>query len=199
MRLVPPGGRNCFPSRQKLPIVNVSHVHRCRPRPTAARAAPRRRCARGQRAGGVARGGRVSRPLGDAAAELRNWPAAWPRTFSPISKALSLANGYRFFAPEPGPSHLVRYELTLRRRQHRAGRLSRSRSAQAAIALSPLFHAQRVSSTRSKTRRARATASRPLPRAMPSTWRTSITPRPSSSICGATTCRAWKKCAPACG
>ena len=26
---------------------------------------------------------------------------------------LGLANGYRFFAPEPGPSHLIRYEVTL--------------------------------------------------------------------------------------
>lgn len=27
---------------------------------------------------------------------------------------LFLSNGYRFFAPEPGPSHLVRYEVTRR-------------------------------------------------------------------------------------
>ncbi len=32
--------------------------------------------------------------------------------YRPYVDALSLANGYRFFAPEPGPSHLVRYELT---------------------------------------------------------------------------------------
>lgn len=30
----------------------------------------------------------------------------------PYTRALSLDNGYRFFAPEPGPSHLIRYELT---------------------------------------------------------------------------------------
>ena len=35
------------------------------------------------------------------------------RVFQPYMDLLSLANGYRFFAPEPGPSHLVRYELTL--------------------------------------------------------------------------------------
>ena len=35
------------------------------------------------------------------------------RVFQPYLDVLSLANGYRFFAPEPGPSHLVRYELTL--------------------------------------------------------------------------------------
>jgi hypothetical protein len=31
----------------------------------------------------------------------------------PYVDVASLANGYRFFAPEPGPSHLVRYELLL--------------------------------------------------------------------------------------
>jgi len=33
--------------------------------------------------------------------------------FKPYLDVLSLGNGYRFFAPEPGPSHLVRYEVTL--------------------------------------------------------------------------------------
>lgn len=33
--------------------------------------------------------------------------------FQPYMDVLSLGNGYRFFAPEPGPSHLVRYEVTL--------------------------------------------------------------------------------------
>jgi hypothetical protein len=32
--------------------------------------------------------------------------------FRPYVDILSMANGYRFFAPEPGPSHIVRYELT---------------------------------------------------------------------------------------
>lgn len=32
---------------------------------------------------------------------------------APYLDVLSLGNGYRFFAPEPGPSHLIRYELTL--------------------------------------------------------------------------------------
>jgi hypothetical protein len=35
------------------------------------------------------------------------------QVFQPYVETLSLANGYRFFAPEPGPSHLVRYEITL--------------------------------------------------------------------------------------
>lgn len=38
---------------------------------------------------------------------------SWARACQPYLDALSLSNGYRFFAPEPGPSHLVRYELTL--------------------------------------------------------------------------------------
>lgn len=35
------------------------------------------------------------------------------RILQPYLDVLSLGNGYRFFAPEPGPSHLVRYEITL--------------------------------------------------------------------------------------
>jgi hypothetical protein len=35
------------------------------------------------------------------------------RTFQPYLDVLALGNGYRFFAPEPGPSHLIRYEITL--------------------------------------------------------------------------------------
>lgn len=33
---------------------------------------------------------------------------------APYLDILSLGNGYRFFAPEPGPSHLIRYEVTLK-------------------------------------------------------------------------------------
>jgi hypothetical protein len=33
--------------------------------------------------------------------------------FDPYLQAAFLNHGYRFFAPNPGPSHLVRYELTL--------------------------------------------------------------------------------------
>ena len=32
--------------------------------------------------------------------------------FRPYLKFASLDNGYRFFAPDPGPSHLIRYEIT---------------------------------------------------------------------------------------
>jgi hypothetical protein len=39
--------------------------------------------------------------------------ASCARLFRPYLEVLCLANGYRFFAPEPGPSHLVRYEITL--------------------------------------------------------------------------------------
>ncbi len=38
--------------------------------------------------------------------------AKFGRAFQPYLDALSLGNGYRFFAPEPGPSHLVRFEVT---------------------------------------------------------------------------------------
>jgi hypothetical protein len=41
--------------------------------------------------------------------------------YRPYVDALALANGYRFFAPEPGPSHLVRYELTFDDGTTRAG------------------------------------------------------------------------------
>src|SRR6185295_16555146 len=33
------------------------------------------------------------------------------RLFQPYVQGAFLDTGYRFFAPEPGPSHLVRYEL----------------------------------------------------------------------------------------
>jgi hypothetical protein len=39
--------------------------------------------------------------------------ATCARLLHPYLQALSLDNGYRFFAPEPGPSHLVRYEVVL--------------------------------------------------------------------------------------
>jgi len=35
------------------------------------------------------------------------------QTLQPYLQAAGLANGYRFFAPNPGPSHLVRYEVLL--------------------------------------------------------------------------------------
>jgi hypothetical protein len=37
--------------------------------------------------------------------------AALGRAMSIYIRGASLDNGYRFFAPEPGPSHLIRYEL----------------------------------------------------------------------------------------
>jgi hypothetical protein len=38
------------------------------------------------------------------------WQRTW-LTFRPYLEGLNLNHGYHFFAPEPGPSHLVRYEL----------------------------------------------------------------------------------------
>jgi hypothetical protein len=35
------------------------------------------------------------------------------RLLAPYVQATYLDNGYRFFAPEPGPSHLIRYEATM--------------------------------------------------------------------------------------
>lgn len=42
------------------------------------------------------------------ASDLSRWCASW---VSPYLEALFLGHGYRFFAPNPGPSHLVRYEI----------------------------------------------------------------------------------------
>lgn len=39
--------------------------------------------------------------------------SALAQAWLPYLRAASLDNGYRFFAPEPGPSHLVRYELAM--------------------------------------------------------------------------------------
>ncbi|MBC7817378.1 MAG: hypothetical protein IAG10_10855 [Planctomycetaceae bacterium] len=38
------------------------------------------------------------------------WQRAW-LVFRPYLEGMNLNHGYHFFAPEPGPSHLVRYEL----------------------------------------------------------------------------------------
>ncbi len=40
--------------------------------------------------------------------ELARAVAEW---FRPYAQFMCLNNGYRFFAPDPGPSHLIRYEL----------------------------------------------------------------------------------------
>jgi hypothetical protein len=63
----------------------------------------------------------VIAPLSDPppASDLSRWVAA---RFRPYLQLMSLNNGYRFFAPDPGPSHLVRYELTMRDGSVREGR-----------------------------------------------------------------------------
>ena len=43
------------------------------------------------------------------ASDLSRWIEGW---FDPYLRAGFLNHGYRFFAPNPGPSHLVRYEVT---------------------------------------------------------------------------------------
>ena len=65
-------------------------------------------------------------------------------SFRPYLDALCLANGYRFFAPEPGPSHLVRYEITHDDGTLETGEFPESAAARAAIALPSLLHAQRI-------------------------------------------------------
>ena len=115
--------------------------------------------------------GRVSRPVGDAAAASQ-LAADVARVFQPYLDALSLANGYRFFAPEPGPSHLVRYEVTLADGTLKTGefpdrQVSTSRGC-SIIAIS----CSASSSTRSAARTPPASAPRPMPRAMPNTWPT---------------------------
>lgn len=51
--------------------------------------------------------GPLSNPVGS---ERLTRPLA--KTVSPIHRALYLGHGYRFFAPDPGPSHLVEFEIT---------------------------------------------------------------------------------------
>src|ERR1700678_205463 len=43
------------------------------------------------------------------------------RCLQPYVEGLGLNNGYRFFAPEPGPSHLIRYELEFADGSRRGG------------------------------------------------------------------------------
>jgi hypothetical protein len=40
--------------------------------------------------------------------QLARWTASW---IDPYIQAANLNNGYRFFAPEPSPGHLVHYEV----------------------------------------------------------------------------------------
>jgi len=51
--------------------------------------------------------GPLSNPVGS---ENLTRPIA--KKVSPIHRALFLGHGYRFFAPDPGPSHLVEFEIT---------------------------------------------------------------------------------------
>ncbi len=47
---------------------------------------------------------------------------ACARMLQPYLQAVAIDNGYRFFAPNPGPSHLVRYEVDLADGTHVTGR-----------------------------------------------------------------------------
>ena len=48
-------------------------------------------------------------------------PAALAPIFRPYQQAVFINNGYKFFAPDPGPSHLVRYDLELADGSHQRG------------------------------------------------------------------------------
>ncbi|QEG24342.1 hypothetical protein [Mariniblastus fucicola] len=52
--------------------------------------------------------GPLSNPVGS---ESLTRPLA--KTVGPIHRALFLGHGYRFFAPNPGPSHLVEFQITM--------------------------------------------------------------------------------------
>ncbi len=54
------------------------------------------------------------------ASELSQRVAAW---FRPYTTAAYLNHGYRFFAPDPGPSHIIQYELQLPNRSPVTGRI----------------------------------------------------------------------------
>ena len=97
-----------------------------------------------QPAGGAARGGGLRGAVGNAAAWIRIGPAI-AAALGPICRPPFLNNGYRFFAPEPGPGHLVRYEIVTRDGRQIEGSFPDRTGPMASAALSSLFHAQRVS------------------------------------------------------
>ena len=65
------------------------------------------------------------------------------RVVSPYSEALFLRHGYRFFAPEPGPSHVVHYEVTTRSGETIQGHFPDRWEHLAASAVPPLVHVVR--------------------------------------------------------
>jgi hypothetical protein len=48
-------------------------------------------------------------------------PSALAPVFRPYHSAAYLNHGYKFFAPDPGPSHLIRYDVELADGSHRRG------------------------------------------------------------------------------
>lgn len=47
-------------------------------------------------------------PASDMAWQISRWPI-----YRPYTQCMAINNGYRFFAPNPGPGHIVRYEIDL--------------------------------------------------------------------------------------
>ena len=64
--------------------------------------------------------------------------------FRPYIRAAFLDHSYKFFAPDPGPSHLIRYDVTLADGTHRRVHVPELERALAAVAVSSPFHADRA-------------------------------------------------------
>ena len=128
------------------------------------------RCAPGQRAGDLARRRRVRRSLGHAPAARELAAGSGGEFSSRTSTSCSLANGYRFFAPEPGPEPpgALRTDARRRHAQDRANSpIANSTSRDCSITA---ISCSASSSIRWRIPTLRATGPRPTPGAMPSTW-----------------------------
>ena len=93
----------------------------------------------------------------------------------PYLQILSLDNGYRFFAPEPGPSHLVRYDVTLADGQQIGGVFPNLAEERPRL----LYHRYFMLSefVNSLTEGTPPELVEPMPDRTPSTWLTSIRTR----------------------
>jgi hypothetical protein len=49
-------------------------------------------------------------------------PSAAQRIFGPYAELIDINHAYKFFAPEPGPSHLIDYDIEFADGSHRTGR-----------------------------------------------------------------------------
>ena len=97
------------------------------------------------------------RPLAfacNAADRLADCRAALRSFFSRIARRCVLTHGYAFFAPNPGPNHLVDYTVEFDDgRPAEKGRFPNLRDRAAAAVVSPLFHAVRSAAQSTLRRR----------------------------------------------